>query len=138
MNCIVILLQIVDSLMPHVFVTNVNAKAKRILNEVQSALWGTSEQSPILLPALSSGFRQLTIPVLSPYFIGDTYGLVLVLEPEAGLRQQIGNFNLKITLSVLHLSKTSDGCIHHVLLTPFFHGFVRTLNYMLLVILTPN
>jgi len=65
--------------MSHVFVTNVNAKANRIFNEAQSALWGTSKQSPLLLPALSSGFRQLTFPVLRPYFTGDTYGLVLVL-----------------------------------------------------------
>jgi hypothetical protein len=74
-----ILLQIVDSLMLHVFVTNVNSKPKRILNEAQSALWGTSKQIPLLLPALSSGFRQLTFPVPSAYFTGDTYGLVLVL-----------------------------------------------------------
>ena len=99
-NCIVTLLQTVVSLMPHVFITNVNAKEKRILNEAQSALWGASKQSPLILPTLSSGFREPTFPVLSPYFIGDTYGLVLVLEPDAGLEQQIGNFNVKINLSL--------------------------------------
>jgi hypothetical protein len=138
-NCIVILLQIVDSLMPRVFVTNVNAKTKRILNEAQSALWGTSKQSPLILPAFSSGFRQLTFPVLSPYFIGDTYGLVLVLESDSGLGQQIGNFNVKINLSPYF---TFQRQVLTVYTTSFCHHFstrfVRTFNCMVFVILTPN